>query len=174
MDTPARISYPRRMQTARSSLDRTAGLQPYLEESTTVRVRFNEVDLLRIVWHGHYINFFEEARRAFGRKFGVDYTVFIHHNIAIPVVQLHVDYFSPARVSDVLEVRARLLKTESAKLHFQYEVRRQDESALLASGSTIQVFTNPGGELLLTWPPFMLELLKAWEPLWQLPKHQQP
>ncbi len=143
--------------------------QPYLEETTTVRVRFNEVDVLRIVWHGHYANYFEEARRAFGRRYGVDYTVFIDHNIAVPVVQLHLDYYTPARVSDVLEVRARLLKSEAAKLNFVYEVRREGEEKLLCSGSTVQVFTTPQGELLLTWPKFMLERLKAWEPLWITP-----
>jgi acyl-CoA thioester hydrolase len=142
---------------------------PYLEETTTVRVRFNEVDLLRIVWHGHYANFFEEARRAFGRRYGVDYTVFLDHNIAVPVVQLHVDFYSPARVSDLLEVRARLLKSEAAKLSFVYEVRRAGEDRVLAGGSTVQVFTNPEGELLLTWPKFMLERLQAWEPLWKTP-----
>src|SRR5512140_777258 len=111
--------------------------QPYLEETTTVRVRFNEVDVLRIVWHGHYANYFEEARRAFGRRYGVDYTVFIDHNIAVPVVQLHVDYYTPARVSDVLEVKARLLKSDAAKLSFLYEVRRQGEEKLLCGGTTV-------------------------------------
>ncbi len=143
--------------------------QPYLEDTATVRVRFNEVDVLRIVWHGHYANYFEEARRAFGRRYGVDYTVFIDHNIAVPVVQLHVDYYTPARVSDVLEVKARLLKSEAAKLNFVYEVRRPSEEKLLCSGSTVQVFTTPEGELLLTWPKFMLERLEAWEPLWITP-----
>ncbi len=140
---------------------------PYLEETTTVRVRFNEVDMLRIVWHGHYANFFEEARRAFGRRYGIDYTVFLEHNIAVPVVQLHIDFYAPARVSDLLEVKARLLKTEAAKLNFVYEVRRVTEDRLLASGSTVQVFTSPDGELMLTWPKFMQERLQAWEPLWR-------
>jgi acyl-CoA thioester hydrolase len=144
--------------------------QPYLEDTTTVRVRFNEVDLLRIVWHGHYANYFEEARRSFGRRYGVDYTVFIEHNIAVPVVQLHVDYHTPVRVADVLEVKARLLKSEAAKLNFCYEVRRQGEEKLLCTGSTVQVFTTLNGDLLLTWPKFMLERLEAWEPLWLKPQ----
>ncbi len=142
---------------------------PYLEERTTMRVRFHEVDTLRIVWHGHYVSYFEEGRRAFGRRYGVDYAVFIEQNIAVPVVQLHVDYFAPGRVSDVLEVTTRLLKSEAAKLHFYYEVRRENEEPLLASGTTVQVFTTPSGELLLSWPGFMQERLKAWEPLWRQP-----
>ena len=143
----------------------------YLEEKTTVRVRFNEVDTLRIVWHGHYANYFEEARRALGRRYGIDYTTFIDHLIPVPVVQLRIDYFSPARLADTLEVTARMFKTDAARLEFEYEIRREGEGTLLANGSTVQVFTNLQGELLLTWPPFMLERLKAWEPLWIQPSN---
>ncbi len=143
--------------------------QPYLEESTLIRVRFSEVDALHIVWHGHYVNYFEEARRAFGRRYGVDYTTFLEHRVAVPVVQMLIEYFATARLADTLEVRARLLKSDSAKLNFVYEIRRPGEERLLATGSTVQVFTNPAGELLLTWPAFMLERLKAWEPLWKEP-----
>jgi acyl-CoA thioester hydrolase len=134
-----------------------------------VRVRFNEVDALHIVWHGHYANYFEEGRRAFGRRHGIDYTVFLEHRVAVPVVQLHIEFLAPARLPDVLEVTARLLKSEAARLDFAYEIRRQDEGTLLATGHTMQVFTTPQGELLLTWPAFMVERLQAWEPLWHQP-----
>jgi acyl-CoA thioester hydrolase len=146
----------------------------YLEESTTVLVRFNEVDALQIVWHGHYVSYFEEARRAFGRRYGLDYPVFFKHNVAAPLVELHVDYLAPARLSDVLEVTARLFKSEAAKLEFAYEIRSQGEARLLVTGNTVQVFTTPSGELLLSWPPFMVERLKAWEPLWKQPPAHRP
>ena len=36
--------------------------------SIDLRIRFNEIDALGIVWHGHYIKYFEDAREAFGKK----------------------------------------------------------------------------------------------------------
>ena len=63
----------------------------------------------------------------------------------------------------------RLLKSESARLDFDYEIRRESEAALLATGSTSQVFTTPTGELILNWPLFMLERLTSWESLWKQP-----
>jgi acyl-CoA thioester hydrolase len=155
---------PNPKRTTLGQLSETA--LPCLEETTAIRVRFSEVDALGFVWHGHYANYFEEARRAFGRQYGIDYATFMDHAVAVPVVQLHIDFFAPVRMSDLLTVTARLRKSESAKLTFAYELRRQAEPALLAAGSTVQVFTTFSGELLLTWPPFMLERLKAWEPLW--------
>ena len=142
---------------------------PFLEETTLVRVRFNEVDAMQVVWHGHYVNYFEEGRRAFGRKYGIDYTEFFAQNTPAPVVRLQVDYLASARMADVLEVTARLLKSEAAKLDFEYEIRRQADRALLVTGSTTQVFTSITGELLLTWPGYLVERFKAWEPLWKQP-----
>jgi acyl-CoA thioester hydrolase len=143
--------------------------RPYIEETALLGVRFNEVDALHIVWHGHYLNYFEEARRALGRKLGIDYPAFIERRIAVPVIHVELDFLAPARLADTLAVTARLLKSESARLDFDYEIRRQGESTLLATGSTSQVFTTPAGELILNWPPFLLERLDAWQPLWKQP-----
>jgi acyl-CoA thioester hydrolase len=154
---------------ARSRAIRRAAPRPFIEEATTVRVRFNEVDALHIVWHGHYVNYFEEGRRAFGRRLGIDYTTFIEKHIAVPVIRLEVNFLAPANLADTLVVVTRLLKSESARLDFDYEVRREADHTLLATGSTSQVFTTPAGELILNWPPFMLERLQTWETLWQMP-----
>ena len=35
--------------------------------TSEVRVRFTETDPLGIVWHGNYIQYFEDGREAFGR-----------------------------------------------------------------------------------------------------------
>jgi acyl-CoA thioester hydrolase len=143
--------------------------RPYLEETTTVRVRFQEVDSLRIVWHGHYVSYFEEGRRAFGRKYGVDYSVFAEHHQAAPIVQLAVSYLAPARMNDVLAVTARLFQSDAAKLEFTYEIRRSGEELLLATGTTTQAFTTLDGELLLQRPTWLAERYRQWEPLWIRP-----
>lgn len=144
-------------------------LQPYLEETCVIPIRFHEVDSMLVVWHGHYVAYIEEARRALGRRYGVDYTTFFAHNTPAPVAQLHMDYLAPARLPDTLTVTARLFKCEAAKLEFEYEIRRQSNRSLLAFGTSLQVFTNLQGELLLTLPPFMVERYRAWETLWIQP-----
>ncbi len=40
------------------------GLMKKLINSTKFRVRFSEVDSLRIVWHGNYLKYFEDGRDA--------------------------------------------------------------------------------------------------------------
>ena len=156
-------------QAARSRVIRRCVPRAFIEEPTTIGVRFSEVDALHIVWHGHYVNYFEEGRRALGRRLDIDYPAFIERRIAMPVIHLEVNFLAPAKLSDSLVVTARLLKSDSARLDFDYEVRRAADATLLATGSTSQVFTTPAGELILNWPPFMLEKLQTWEALWKQP-----
>lgn len=141
--------------------------RPYLEATASIPVRFHQVDALGIVWHGRHIEWFEEARQVFGRLFGVDYPVFRRHNVALPVVNLWIDYKQPARLSNQLAVTARLLKPQAAKLEFQYTVHCANR--LLAVGGTTQVFTTPAGDLLLAAPAFVQDLYRQWEPLWIAP-----
>ena len=37
-----------------------------LKAYAELKVRFNEVDSMAIVWHGNYVKYFEDARIAFG------------------------------------------------------------------------------------------------------------
>ena len=47
--------------------------KPKLTATKIVEIRFNEVDSMGVVWHGHYATYFEDAREEFGRKYGLEY-----------------------------------------------------------------------------------------------------
>jgi acyl-CoA thioester hydrolase len=135
----------------------------HLEHTTEVSVRFEEVDSLRVVWHGHYLSYFEDARVAFGRRYGIDYTDTLEAGFAVPIVYASIDYHASARYGDVLDVIARLYWVESAKLLFGYEVRRHDDGELLATGETVQVFTELEGHMCLVIPQFMKDFYARWD-----------
>ena len=44
-----------------------------IEHVSQVRIRFVETDPLGIVWHGNYIQYFEDGRESFGRHHGISY-----------------------------------------------------------------------------------------------------
>ena len=50
-----------------------------LKDITDIKVRFSEVDSMGILWHGHYIKYFEDGRESFGRSFEFGY-MNIYHN----------------------------------------------------------------------------------------------
>ena len=46
---------------------------PAISETVRVKVRFSEVDPIRMVWHGNYVKYLEDAREAFGHRYGISY-----------------------------------------------------------------------------------------------------
>lgn len=135
----------------------------YLEHRAAVRVRFQEVDSLRIVWHGHYLTYFEEARIALGDKYRIGYNEFVEANLLAPVIHVSCDYLRPAVFLDELEVIGRIYRQESSKLHYYFEVHRPKDGVLLATGQTIHALTDLDGALCLTLPDFMRNFYATWE-----------
>lgn len=134
----------------------------YLEATTAVRVRFQEVDSMGVVWHGHYLTYLEEARCAFGRRYGFAYSDFFAHGLHAPIVHTELAYFAPARFGDELTITARLHVDDSARLDFTYRIDGSAKGPALATGRTVQVFTNPLGELCLARPAILGDFVARW------------
>jgi len=135
----------------------------YLEHRASATVRFQEVDSLGIVWHGHYLGYFEDARVAFGRQYGIDYPDLLQAGISAPIVHVSCDFLSPACYGEQLEVVARLFERDIAKLEFYYEISRPADTTVLAIGQTIQAFVDLQGCLILVLPEFMRRFYHRWE-----------
>jgi acyl-CoA thioester hydrolase len=115
-------------------------------------VRFPEVDSYDVVWHGHYLAYFEVARNALCAAAGLTPAEALALGYKVPIVRFDATVKRPARLDDTLEVSALLHPPETAKLVMEYEVRRLPSRDLLATGRTEQVILNPQGELLLGFP----------------------
>ena len=127
---------------------------PHLKNYTEVRVRFNEVDSLRYVWHGHYIQYFEDGREAFGRAFDLGYLRVYDEGYAIPLVRVEVDYKYPLYYGDEAIIETQYVDSLAAKLIFKFKIYRKSDNVLVAEGRTVQVFTDQNGQLILTIPEF--------------------
>ena len=127
---------------------------------TEIRVKFSEVDSMGVVWHGHYIRYFEDGRESFGNQFGINYLDFYRKNVLIPLVRVTCDYKKPLLYGDTAVIETRFVNCESAKLQYDYIIYRGNTGDVAATGSSIQVFLNPEKELLLDLPPFFIEWKK--------------
>ncbi len=128
--------------------------------SVAFDVRFPEVDSYGVVWHGHYVQYFEVARNALCAAFGLTPADALAHGYKVPITSVAMDLRRPARLDDRLVVSARLAPPETAKLAMTYEIRREGTGELLASGATEQVVLDPAGQLLLTFPAAVRTLVE--------------
>lgn len=134
-----------------------------LVNETSVRVRFSEVDSMRVVWHGEYIRYFEDGREEFGRRFaGIGYDDIARSGYLAPVVEVNLQYKSPLRVNDTAIIETRYIDSEAAKICFEYTIRRESDGEVVATGSTMQVFVDQNYELILLQPDFFAAWRKRW------------
>ena len=129
-----------------------------LSSRTEVSVRFNEADPLGIVWHGHYIEYFEIGREAFGQTHGLNYLDVYAQGYVIPVVNVQCDFKAPLRYGDKVIVETKYVPTEAAKMKFTYRLYNAATSQLVATGSSVQVFLDKTDSVLqLSNPSFFEE-----------------
>ena len=130
-------------------------MKKQLDCRTEILVRFNEADPLGIVWHGHYIRYFEDGREAFGNMHGLGYLEVYKLGFVIPVVSVQCDFKRSLRYGDRVIVETKYIPTEAAKLKFTYRLFNAATQELVATGSSVQVFLDKEDSILqLANPPF--------------------
>ena len=93
------------------------------EHTVELRVRYAETDAMGIVWHGNYMVYFEAARTEAMRNTGLPtYRELEAAGIMMPIVELGINFFTPARYDDLLRVTARVTEPMRARIRFDYEV----------------------------------------------------
>jgi len=126
-------------------------------------VKFSEADPLGIVWHGHFVRYFEDAREAFGKEYGIKYLDFYRSNIVVPIIHIDCNYKRILRYGHRIRVETVYHDTPAAKLLFDYKVYDAEKNELVATGSSMQVFMQRDTmELMLTVPEFMVQWKKKW------------
>ena len=106
------------------------------------RVPYADTDQMGVVYYGNYLTLFERARNELMRDAGYTYREFEAAGFALPVVHAEVDYKSPARYDDLLEITARVEEVKGIRCKIACEVRRQGEDRVLARGHTVHVFVD--------------------------------
>ncbi len=134
-----------------------------LSASIDVPVRFNEADSLGIVWHGHYIRYFEDSREAFGAQYGFTYLDFYRNGLVTPIVSVNCHFKKPLRYGDTVRVEATYIDCLAAKIHFEYKLINSNTGELTATGESVQVMLKKDDHSLLwTIPPFLEEWKEKW------------
>ena len=125
------------------------------------RIRFEDVDVLGMVWHGRFPSFLEDGRIAIGDAYGFNYHIFRANQTVAPVVQMHLDYRVPLRFGRTITIEAMLHWSESARVNISYTIRNQ-AADVAATGYTVQLLTEPDGTTMLLPPQWLVDFRDKW------------
>ena len=135
-----------------------------LINQTTVPIKFSEVDSLRVVWHGYYVRYFEDGREAFGRQYRLGYLDVYEHGLAVPIVDLQVNFKRVLEYGDSAIIETTFINSPAAKIIFDYKILSANHGYLACTGRSTQVFMTPASrELHITVPLFFEEWKKNWK-----------
>jgi acyl-CoA thioester hydrolase len=135
-----------------------------LSASKQFEIRFSEVDSMSVVWHGSYPLYFEDAREAFGAKYGLGYMTILSNGYYAPLVELSFKYKKPIVYGMKPCIVITYVPTESAKIVFDYEIIDENDGSVLATGHSVQVFTDKEYQLVWDNPEFY----RAWKAKWEV------
>lgn len=134
----------------------------HLQSTFTIKIRFSEIDAMRVVWHGAYAKYFEDAREYFGDAYGLGYKLIEENGYFAPIVDLSFQYKKPLTYGMIPEITITYRFTEAAKIIFDYEIRDAATHEVMATGTSVQVFMDRNYELVWINPPFY----EAWKKQW--------
>lgn len=97
-----------------------------------------------VVYHAHYVVWFEVGRTEYCRAAGLPYRAMEEAGLLILVTAVTCTYRRPARYDDALAVRTSMPELSGRGLAFSYEIARGSDE-VLASGSTRHVFADRDG-----------------------------
>jgi len=125
------------------------------------RARFNECDVMGVVWFGNYMRYFEEGSTAIGRKCGMSFSDFREAGIKAPMVQCHTDYHSPLLLDEEYTIRATLYYSDAAIIEKEYQIIKADGN-LAASGYTVQLLMDRDNRHIAVSPPLLQRVRERW------------
>jgi acyl-CoA thioester hydrolase len=122
-------------------------MQTIEHHDATVRVRYAETDQMGVVYHANYLIWFEVGRVELMRVLGVEYKKMeIEDDCHIVVADVHCRYLHSARYDEILRIRTRIAESRSRTIQFSYEVFRDRDGELLATGESTHVICGSNGK----------------------------
>lgn len=123
-----------------------------------LEVPFHDVDLLGVVWHGHYYKYFEIARTALMRTRGLDGADLGATGFKWFVIESKCRHIAPLHYGDRFRVSA-CFKDLDHRIHVAFEIHNITQDRRCAKGHTMLATVNAEGQLQLETPRAIRERL---------------
>lgn len=126
-------------------------------------IPFHDVDMMQIVWHGHYVRYLEIARCALLDKINYNYLEMRESGYAWPVIDLRLRYAGPMVFTQKVAIEARLMEWEH-RLKIDYTIRDATTRKRLTRAWSVQVAVGVEDlEMRLASPQVLIDRLLAWQ-----------
>ena len=121
-----------------------------------LKVSFEDLDPMNVVWHGNYMRYMEQARCELLDKLNYTYMDMKADGFAYPVAKMKVKYIKPALFRDILTLRLDIISIEPS-LDIKYTMFNNSGYKIF-EGQTMQICLNTNTMQSVYTPPQRLVL----------------
>lgn len=132
-----------------------------VEAEVTLKANFYDLDPMKVVWHGNYARYFEDARCALLERIGYSYDEMHRSGFMWPIVDMRVKYVRPIRFNHAFRVIATLGDYEN-RLRINYVIRDCASDEILTKAHTTQVAVDlQTEEMQFASPAALIDKVRA-------------
>ncbi len=118
----------------------------------TLRVRWAEVDLQKVVFNGHYLTYFDVAFTEYWRSTGLPGPLAQHAaGQELYARKAGIEYHAPARFDELIEIGVRCQRIGTSSMRFALAIFREAE--LLITGELVYVYADSATSTARPVPP---------------------
>jgi len=130
-----------------------------LDFTTTLRVRYSEVDPSGFVYNGHYATFYEVGRTAAIKQMGLSYKEVEERGVIMPLIYQNMRFYSPAFYDDLLTIKVIIKEMPKARITFFYEIYNE-AGKKINTGENALAFIDKETYRPLRAPAWFVELFQ--------------
>ncbi len=99
-----------------------------------IRIYYDDTDAGGVVYYANFLRYFERARTEYLREQGVEVAACADAGVLFVVAHAEIDYRSPARYNDVLQIQTRITDSTRTSLTFAHTIRQRETDSLVVEG----------------------------------------
>ncbi len=133
----------------------------YVSE-TQIRIHYALTDQMGVVYHGHFAQLYEIGRTESIRQLGFAYKDIEALGIIMPVVNLQIKFFQPAKYDDLVTVKTILKELPQNHKIIYYGEIYNENSDLLSTAEITMYFMNAREMTRAIMPEELISKLKGY------------
>lgn len=124
-----------------------------------IKVSFEDLDPMNVVWHGNYMHYMEKARCDMLDKLNYTYIDMKADGYAYPIAKMKVKYIKPAEFGNVLIIKLDVMSVEPS-LDIKYTIFNKKTGDKIFEATTMQIGINIAtGESIYTPPERLIQAI---------------
>ncbi len=112
-----------------------------------IRIYYEDTDCGGVVYYANYLKYFERARTHYLEERGLSVSGLIEQGRVFVVVHAEVEYRSPARYGETLQIETVIPDMNPAAITFAHVVRERASGRVVVEGSAKLAVTDGNGKV---------------------------